>query len=201
MKYRLFDTPQPLSGPSQASIDAGFRHRSRTAQGASVIQSIELKELNEKGRRTVVHDLVSICRRRSEEVQLSLHCAFARDEKACFLHGTEEEWRAEIAKGGDAKKAALRLNCFSSGAIRFPLAAQVAEGIGAKVVCMRTLLRGFWVSRISHDQDAHIGKIFLKFFRSQECFDRAHIAVRINARQYIHVLLSMTPLQSALLWM
>ena len=108
MKYRLFDTPQPLSGPSQASIDAGFRHRSRAAQGASVIQSIELKELNEKGRRTVVHDLVSICRRRSEEVQLSLHCAFARDEKACFLHGTEEEWRAEIAKGGDAKDAALR---------------------------------------------------------------------------------------------
>ena len=90
--------------------------------------------------------------------------------------------------------------CGSCGAIRFPLAAQVAEGIGAKVVCMRTLLRGFWVSRISHDQDAHIGKIVLTFFGSQECFDRAHIAVRINARQHIH-LLSMTPLQSALLWM
>ena len=76
-------------------MDAGFRHRSRAAQGASVIQSIELKELDEKGRRTVVHDLVSICRRCSEDVHLGLHCAFARDEKRCFLHGTEDGGRVE----------------------------------------------------------------------------------------------------------
>ena len=161
-------------------MDAGFRHRSRAAQGASVIQSVELKETNEKGRRTEVHDLVSICRRCSTEVPLALHCSFAREGLPCFLHGTEEEWRVELGKGGADRKAALVLNCYSSGAIRFPLAAQVAEGIGAKTICLRTLLEGFWVSRISHDQDAHIGKIYKKFFQSQECFDRAHIAVRTS---------------------
>ena len=51
--------------------------------------SIELKKLNGKNRRTVVHDLVSICRRCTEDVHLGLHCAFARDEQRLFLRGTE----------------------------------------------------------------------------------------------------------------
>ncbi|CAM9433372.1 unnamed protein product [Pylaiella littoralis] len=153
------------------ALDASFRHRSRVAQGASVIQSVELKEDNEKGRRTVVHDLVSISQRCSEGVHLGLHCAFARDGERCFLHGTEDEWKAEVAKGGEAKKKALRLNCLSSGAIRYPLAAQTAEGAGAKLICLRTLLAGFWVRVICHDQDAHIGSIFRVLYNPQECFD------------------------------
>ena len=103
-------------------------------------------------------------------------------KNAAFFTGrrTEEEWKAEVAKGGASMDAALRLNCYSSGAIRFPLAAQLAEGIGANGVCLRTLIQGFWVSRISHDQDTHIGKLFLKYFHAQECYDRAHIAVCWN---------------------
>ena len=85
-----------------------------------------------------------------------------------------------MAKGGASKNAALRLNCYSSGAARFPPAAQPSEGIGAKLVCLRTLLRGFWVSRIPHDQDTHIGELFVNYFLGQECYDRAHIAVCLN---------------------
>ncbi|CAB1112983.1 unnamed protein product [Ectocarpus sp. CCAP 1310/34] len=96
-------------------------------QGASVIQSVELKDLNENGRRTVVQNLVSICRRCSEKVHLGLHCALARDGERCFLHGTENERKAKVAKGGTVKEEALRLNYYSSGAIRFPLAAQTAD--------------------------------------------------------------------------
>lgn len=143
------------------------------------MQSVEELELNDRGRDTSVHDLVSICRRCSATVPLAMHCAFARDGKTCYLHGTEKEWRAEIDKGGTAEKAALRLNCFSNGVVRFPLAAQVAEGIGAKLLCLRTLLSGFWVARRSHDQDAHIGKIYRKYFKSRECYDRVHIAVSL----------------------
>lgn len=62
------------TSPLQASVYAGFRHRSRAAQGASVIQLVELNELNEKGRCTEVHDLISICRRCSPGVPLALHC-------------------------------------------------------------------------------------------------------------------------------
>lgn len=141
---------------------------------------MEELELNDRERDTSVHDLVSICRRCSRTVPLAMHCAFARDDKECYLHGTEEQWRAEIKKGGAEEKAALRLNCYSSGAIKLPLAAQVAEGIGATLLCLRTLLGGFWVTRISHDQDAHIGKIYRRYFKSRECYDRAHIAVSVH---------------------
>ena len=115
-----------------------------------------------------------------------MHCAFARDGKRCFLHGTEKEYRAEIVKGGSAEKAALRLNCYSSSSIKFPLAAQSAEGRGALLICLRTLLYGFWVVRVSHDQDAHIGKLYRRMFGAQECFDRAHIAVspRLEPHDY-----------------
>lgn len=167
-------------------MDAGFRHRSKAAQGASVIQSVELKELSAKGRRTEVHDLVSVCRRCSGTVPLAMHCAFAREGKRCFLHGTEDEWAAEVAAGGERAKAAVRLNCYSSGAIRFPLAAQLAEAIGARLICLRTLLEGFWVSRISHDQDAQIGKLYKIMYWARECLDRSHIAVRAMV---CHVLL------------
>lgn len=104
-------------------------------------------------------------------------CAFARDKQRCPVHGTEEEW-LERLKDPEQKSEALQINCYSSGAIRFPLAAQNAEGIGANIICLRTLLSGFWVTRISHDQDAHIGRIFRTFYNAQECYDRAHIAVR-----------------------
>ncbi|CAM9606721.1 unnamed protein product [Pylaiella littoralis] len=161
-------------------MDAGFRHRSKAAQGASVIQSVELKELSAKGRRTEVHDLVSVCRRCSGTVPLAMHCAFAREGKRCFLHGTEDEWAAEVAAGGERAKAAVRLNCYSSGAIRFPLAAQLAEAIGARLICLRTLLEGFWVSRISHDQDAQIGKLYKIMYWARECLDRSHIAKNLK---------------------
>lgn len=176
----------PPLPPQQVSLDAGFRHRSRAAQGASVITSVELKELNEKGRRTAVQNLVSRCRRCSEKVHLGLHCAFARDGERFFLHGTEKEWKSKVAKGGAEKEEALRLNCYSSGAIRFPLAAQTAEGIGAKISCLIALLERFWVEQISHDQDAHIGSIFKKYYsKCKECFDRAHIAVRFEPSLYL----------------
>lgn len=160
------------------SLDAGFRHRSGRAQGASCIQSVELTAPNMQGRRTVVHDLVSFTRRCTAKVPLSVICAFVRDKKRCPVHGTEEEYQAKLAAGGPGADEVLRLNCYSSGATRLPPAAQVAEGIGANIICLRTQLDGFWVTTISHDQDAHIGHIFRGFFGALECFDGSHIAVR-----------------------
>ena len=33
------------------------------------------------------------------------------------------------------------------------------------------------VTRVSHDQDAHIGNIYRAFFNANECYNRAHIQV------------------------
>ena len=49
------------------------------------------------------------------------------------------------------------MNCFSGSAILFPLAEQLAEGVGAKIIGLQILLGGFMVTKISHDQDAPIG--------------------------------------------
>ena len=163
--------------PYQVSIDASFRHRNGRAQGASVIQSVELMERNACDRKTVVHDMISICRRKGTDFPLAVVCAFARDRKSCYMHGTEEEWQKKIAAGGRERDDALSLNCFSGSAISFPLAAQLAEGVGAKIICLRTLLEGFMVTRVSHDQDSHIGNIYRAFFNANECYDRAHIQV------------------------
>ena len=78
--------------PHEVSIDdASFRHRNCRTQGASVIQSVELLERNERDRKTMVHEMVSVCRRESADIPLALVCAFARDGKSCYMHGTEEE--------------------------------------------------------------------------------------------------------------
>ena len=82
-------------------------------------------------------------------------------------HGTPEE-----------KKLMLCGNCYSSGTIRFPLAPQLAEGIGAHLICLRSQLDGFCGTTVVHDQDSHTGKLFRSYFRSiLECYDRSHIQV------------------------
>ena len=172
--------------PYQVSIDASFRHRNGRAQGANVIQSVELLDRNDRDRKTVVHDMISVCRRDGADIPLAVVCAFARDGKSCYLHGTEEDWRKKIAAGGRERDDALLVNCFSDSAISFPLAAQLAEGVGAKMICLRTLVEGFMVTRISHDQDAHIGNIYRAFFNANECYDRAHIQVGRRHMYTIH---------------
>ena len=60
----------------------------------------------------------------------------------------------------------LSLNCFSGSAISVPLAAQLAEGVGERIVALRTLPEGFVVTRISHDKKKHIGNIYRAFFNA-----------------------------------
>lgn len=54
----------------------------------------------------------------------------------------------------------LQGSCFSTRAINIPLAAQMSESVGAMLICLRTQLAGFVVTRIVHDQDAGTGKLF-----------------------------------------
>ena len=84
------------------------------------------------------------------------------------MHDTEEEWKKKIAAGGRQQDDVLSLNLFSGSAISFPLTAQLAEGVGAKIICLRTQLEAFMVTRISHDQDADIGNIYRVFFNVNE---------------------------------
>ena len=130
--------------------------------------------------------MISVCRRYGADIPLEVVCAFARDGNSCYLHGTEEEWKKKIAAGGRERDDALSVNRFSSSAISFPLAAQLAEGVGAKIICLRTLLEGFMMTRISHDQDAHIVNIYRAFFNANECCDRAHIQVGRRHMYTIH---------------
>ena len=121
------------------NIDASFRHRNGRAQGASTIQSVQRTSPSEKGRTIDVHDLVSISRRRTPDVPLAVVCAFARDGKRCFFHGTEEEWRRKVDHGTpEEKQLMLCGKCYSSATIRFPLAPQLAEAIGAHLICLRS---------------------------------------------------------------
>ena len=130
--------------------------------------------------------MISVCRRDGADIPLAVVCAFARDGKSCYLHRTEEEWKKKVAAGGRERDDALSVNCFSGSAISFPLAAQLAEGVGAKIIYLRTLLEGFMVTRISHDQDAHIGNTYRDFFNANECYDRAHIQVGRRHMYTIH---------------
>ena len=82
-----------------------------------------------------------------------------------------------IAAGGRERDDALSLNCFSGSAISFSLAVQLAEGVEAKIICLRTQLEAFMVTRVSHDQHAHIGDIYRAFFNANECYDRTYIQV------------------------
>ena len=77
--------------PYQVAIDASFRHRSGRAQSASVIQSVKLFEQNDRDRKVVVHDMISVCRHKGIEIPLAVLCGFARDTKRCYMHGAEEE--------------------------------------------------------------------------------------------------------------
>ena len=178
---RLYSGAQlcPSSASPQLAIDASFRHRNGRAQGASIIQSVQRTSPNYKGRTIDVHDLVSISRRCTLDVPLAVVCAFARDGKRCFFHGTEEEWRRKVDHGTpEEKQLMLCGNCYSSGTIRFPLAPQLAEGIGAHLICLRSQLDGFCGTTVVHDQDSHTGKLFRSYFRSiLECYDRSHIQV------------------------
>ena len=160
--------------PYQVAIDASFWRRSGRVQGASVIQSVELFEQNDRDRKEVVHDVISVCRHKGIEIPLAVLCGFARDRKRCYMHETEEEWKMRIAAEGRERDDALSLNFFFGSAISFLLAAQLAEGVEAKIICLRTQLKGFMVSRITHDQDAHIGNIYRAFFNANECYDRAY---------------------------
>ena len=102
------------------------------------------------------------------------------------MYGTEEEWKNMIAAGSRKRDDALSENCFSGSAISAPLAAQLAEGIGAKIIWLQTLLEGFIVTRTSLDQDAHIGVIYRAFFNANECYDRAHIQVGGGGMYTVH---------------
>ena len=44
------------------------------------------------------------------------------------------------------------------------------------------------VTRVSHDQDAHIGNIYRAFFNANECYDRAHIEVGGGLMYTVHAL-------------
>ena len=163
--------------PYQVSIDASFRHRIGKAQGASVIQSVELIERNTCDRKIIIHQGISICLCKGANIPFVVVRAFARDGKSCYMHGTEEDWQKTIAAGGRERHHALSVNSFSGSAISFPLAVQLAEGVQAKIICLRTLLEGFMVMRVSHDQDAHTGNIYRAFYNANECYNRAHIQV------------------------
>ena len=78
--------------PYQVAIDASFRRRSGRAQGASVIQSVELFEQNDRDRKVVVHDMISVCRHKGIEIPLAVLYGFARNRKRCYMYGTEDEW-------------------------------------------------------------------------------------------------------------
>ena len=150
----------PSSSSPQLAIDASFRHKNGRAQGASIIQSVQRTSPNEKGRTIDIHDLVSISHRCTLDFPLAVVCAFARDGKRCFFHGTKEERRRKVDHGTPKEKQLmLRGNCYCSGTIRFPLAPQLAEGIGEHLICLRSQLDGFCGTTVVHDQDSHTGNV------------------------------------------
>ena len=97
-----------------------------------------------------------------------------------------KKWRKKIAAGGRERDDVLSLNCFSGSAISIPLAAQLAEGVGERTISLRTLPKGFVVTRISHDQENHIGNIDIAFFNANECYDRAYIQVGGEGMYTVH---------------
>ena len=64
-----------------------------------MIQSVELFDRNDRDRKIVVHEMISVCRRNGADILLAEVCACAQDEKRCYMHGTEEEWINNIAVG------------------------------------------------------------------------------------------------------
>ena len=109
-----------ISLPHQVSIDASFRHRNGRAQGASTIKAVELLERNDRDRKTMVHEMVSVYCCKSADIPLAIVCAFARDGKSCYMRGTEEEWKKKIAAGSHERDDALSLSCFPAPLFRSP---------------------------------------------------------------------------------
>ena len=77
-----------------------------------MVQPIELSERNDRDRKTMVNEMVSVCRRNGADIPLAAVCAFARGGKSCYMHGKEKEWKKKIAAGGRERGDALSLNCF-----------------------------------------------------------------------------------------
>ena len=98
--------------PYQVAIDASFRRRSSRAQGASVIRSVRLFEQNDRDRKVVVHNMISVCHHKGIEIPLAVLCGFARDGKRCYMRGMEKEWKKKIAAGGRERDDALPIELF-----------------------------------------------------------------------------------------
>ena len=167
----------------QVSIYASFRHRNGKVQRASMIQSVELLERSNRDRKTIDHEMISIYRRKSADIPLAVVFTLARDGKS---KKWRKKWRKKIAAGGRERDDVLSLYCFSGSASSTPLAAQLAECIGERIISLRTLTEGFVVTRISHDQENHIGNIYRAFFNANECYDRAYIQVGGEGMYTVH---------------
>ena len=85
-----------------------------------MIQSVELLDRNDRDHKTMVREMVSFCRGKSANIPLAVVCAFARDGKSYYMHGTEEEWKKKIAAGGRERDDVLSLSCFPAPLFRSP---------------------------------------------------------------------------------
>ncbi|CAN0002290.1 unnamed protein product [Ascophyllum nodosum] len=187
-QYRVVGDMVELTGVELA-IDASFRHRNGRAQGASIIQSVQRTSPNEKGRTIDVHDLVSISRRctPTSPSLSSVHLlATGSDAFPWYGGGVAAKGGPRYTRGEEADAVRQLLLEWDDS---FPLAPQLAEGIGAHLICLRSQLDGFCGTTVVHDQDSHTGKLFRSYFRSiLECYDRSHIQkisrrTGVNARE------------------
>ena len=73
------------------------------------------------------------------------------------------------------------MNCYSSSGVRFSLSGQAAEPQGGRLLCLRLLLSGFYVTRfkVANDLGNEMGDLFREFFTEAiQLLDWAHVQAR-----------------------
>lgn len=168
---------------AQVAVDGSYCSRNDMSYSCNVVLSAERSPPNAPDRVTVPFDMVTLTRRTQKDAPLKEVCSLLRDGSTCFAHGSEAEWREKVTKGTprEAYKA-LNVNCYSSSGIRHSLSGQAAEPQGGRLLCLRLLLSGFYITRfkVANDVGDEMGNLFREFFTEAiELLDWAHVQARV----------------------
>lgn len=173
---------------TQVAVDGSYCTRNDMSYLCSVVLSAEKSAPDAHDRVTVPFDMVTLTRRTQKDAPLKEVCSLLRDGLTCFAHGSEAEWRQKVTKGSEREAyEALNVNCYSSSGIRFSLSGQPAEPQGGRLLCLRLLLSGFYITRfkVANDVNNEMGNLFREFFTEAiELLDWAHVQARVHLGQF-----------------
>ena len=169
---------------AQVAVDGSYCSRNDMTYLCNVVLSAERSAPDAQDRVTVPFDMVTLSRRTHKDAPLKEVCSLLRDGLTCFAHGSEAEWRKKVTKGTERETyEALNVNCYSSSGIRHSLGGQAAEPQGGRLLCLRLLLSGFYITRfkVANDVGNEMGNVFREFFTEAiELLDWAHVQARVH---------------------